>query len=53
MNLLRLFTETEAKLSLVKLKLDNPYCTEDATTLKDEKEYLLDIIALLFKELER
>ncbi len=54
MNLLHLFDTTEARLSDVKDKLENGYGTKEYhQELKEEKEYLLDILALLFKELER
>jgi hypothetical protein len=53
MNLLHLFDETEKKLTDVKRQIDTQCYKEDLGALKKEKEYLLDILALLFKELER
>lgn len=57
MNLLHLFNETERRLESVKAELeatgDNEFRVEHRKQLKDEKEYLLSILAILFKELER
>ncbi len=54
MNLLHLFDATEAKLSAVAKEIHHGNGSLDKLkALKVEKEYLLDILALLFKELER
>lgn len=54
MTLLKLFNITELKLDRINLELkDIKTPKEKLTSLKEEKEYLLDVLAILFKELER
>ncbi len=53
MNILRLFDKTESMLRVVNNKIRSPYTQESREELKEQKDYLLDILALLFKELER
>lgn len=54
MTLLKLFDITELKLDRINLELkDIKTPKEKLTSLKEEKEYLLDVLAILFKELER
>ena len=54
MNLLHMFSKTEAKLKDINLIISLGHGTlAEIKDLKTEKEYLLDVLALLFKELER
>lgn len=53
MNLLHMFDATEKRLAAVNDALMNPHGIKaEREVLKDEKEYLLDILDMLFIELE-